>query len=68
VISRTRLPNKGMRTVQYTGISDLDAAASVEVGVVALKSCSVPASDAVVQSLAALKWLQKQGCQQFVFK
>jgi len=30
-----------MRTVQYTGISDLDAAASVEAGVVALKSRSI---------------------------
>ena len=62
------LAKQGMRTVQYTGIPDLDAAASVEAGVVALKSRSIPASDAVAQSLAALKWLQKQGCQQFVFK
>jgi uncharacterized protein YgbK (DUF1537 family) len=37
-------------------------------GVVALKSRSIPASDAIAQSLAALDWLRAQGCTQIVFK
>jgi len=36
--------------------------------VVALKSRTVPAADAVAQSLAALNWLRAQGCRQFFFK
>lgn len=62
------LAKQGMRTVQYTGIPDHDADGDVEAGVVALKSRSIPVADAIAQSLAALAWLQKQGCQQFVFK
>ena len=44
------------------------ADASVEAGVIALKSRSIPAAEAIKQSLAALKWLQNQGCKQFFFK
>jgi uncharacterized protein YgbK (DUF1537 family) len=36
--------------------------------VVALKSRTIPAADAVAQSLAALDWLRAQGCRRFVFK
>jgi uncharacterized protein YgbK (DUF1537 family) len=36
--------------------------------VVALKSRSIPAAEAVRQSLAALDWLKRQGCSQFLFK
>jgi uncharacterized protein YgbK (DUF1537 family) len=36
--------------------------------VIALKSRSTPAAEAIKQSLAALKWLQNQGCKQFFFK
>ena len=35
---------------------------------VALKSRTIPAADAVAQSLAALDWLRAQGCRQFFFK
>lgn len=62
------LAKQGMRTVQYSGIPDHAAAGDVEAGVVALKSRSLPVAEAVAQSLAALAWLQQQGCQQFVFK
>lgn len=62
------LAKQGMRTVQYTGVPAGAAGAEVEAGVVALKSRSIPAADAVAQSLAALKWLQDQGCTQFFFK
>jgi uncharacterized protein YgbK (DUF1537 family) len=62
------LAKQGMRTVQFTGVPEGDAPPDVEAGVVALKSRSIPAGDAVRQSLAALKWLKAQGCEQFFFK
>ena len=62
------LAKGGMRTVQYSGIPAGSARSDVEAGVVALKTRSVPVSDAVAQSVAALEWLQAQGCRQFLFK
>ena len=62
------LAKQGMRTVQYSGVPDKPADGGVAAGVVALKSRSIPANEAVRQSLEALKWLQGQGCQQFFFK
>lgn len=62
------LAKQGMRSVQYCGIPEKPAAEGVEAGVVALKTRSVPADDAVRQSLAALDWLRAQGCRQFYFK
>lgn len=62
------LTRGGMRTVQYIGVPDGQAAADVDAGVVALKTRSVDPDDAVAQSLLALEWLQAQGCQQFFFK
>lgn len=62
------LTKQGMRTVQYTGVPTNNAAADVEAAVVALKTRSIDSDDAVAQSLAALAWLQAQGCQQFFFK
>src|SRR5215467_7563635 len=62
------LAKTGFRTTQFIGIPDGPAARDCEAGVVALKSRSIPAAEAVVQSLAALDWLKAQGCQQFLFK
>ena len=62
------LAKQGMRTVQYTGIPQEAADPGVEAGVVALKSRSIPVTDAVRLSLDALNWLKEQGCQQFLFK
>jgi uncharacterized protein YgbK (DUF1537 family) len=62
------LAKAGMAVVQYSGVPSLPAQASVEAGVIALKSRSIPAAEAIKQSLAALKWLQEQGCKQFFFK
>ncbi|QRM56191.1 3-oxo-tetronate kinase [Sinorhizobium sp. BG8] len=63
------LPGQGgLRTVQYLGIPVEDAAADVDAGVIALKSRSIAAADAVEQSLSALDWLLRQGCRQIVFK
>lgn len=62
------LAKAGMQTVQYVGVPDRPADVGVEAGVVALKSRSIPVTEAVAQSLAALVWLRAQGCQQFLFK
>ncbi len=59
----------GMRTVQVIGVpaadAELEAADAV---VVALKSRTTPAAEAVSESLAALAWLRQRGCRQFFFK
>lgn len=63
------LPGEGgLRTTQYLGVPAQPAAAEVEAGVIALKTRSLPASEAVTQSLAACEWLLAQGCRQIVFK
>jgi uncharacterized protein YgbK (DUF1537 family) len=58
----------GLVTVQFLGVPASPATPGCEAGVVALKSRSIPAADAVAQSMAALRWLQAQGCRQIVFK
>jgi uncharacterized protein YgbK (DUF1537 family) len=58
----------GMRTVQTIGVPDTDARIEADALVVALKSRTIPARQAVHQSLEALEWLRAQGCRQFFFK
>ncbi len=66
------LVREGLRTVQLVGVPDApwqgEAAAPVDALVVALKSRTVPAAQAVLQSLAALRWLRAAGAGRFVFK
>ena len=62
------LARAGMAVVQYSGVPESAAEVSIEAGVIALKSRSIPKHDAIAQSLKALEWLQAQGCQQFFFK
>jgi len=62
------LAKGGMRVVQYSGIPSSAAGADVEAGVVSLKSRTIAVSEAVEQSLAALRWLKEQGCTQILFK
>ena len=62
------LAKAGMRTVQYSGVPTHAADADVQAGVVALKTRSIPAAEAVAQSLKALEWLLAQGCEQIYFK
>lgn len=63
------LPGQGgLRTAQFLNVPRAEAASDIEAGVVALKSRSISAGDAVAQSLAALRWLLDQGCRQIVFK
>lgn len=59
----------GMRTVQLIGVPGPAAAVpDVDAVVVALKSRTTPAADAVAQSVAALDWLRAAGCRRFFFK
>ena len=59
----------GMRTVQLIGVPSADGPMpDVDAVVVALKSRTAPASQAVAESLAALRWLRAAGARQFFFK
>ncbi|HEX3501485.1 MAG TPA: 3-oxo-tetronate kinase [Stellaceae bacterium] len=63
------LVRQGMRTVQLIDVPDAASPApDAEAIVVALKSRTIPATDAVRQSLAALDWLQRAGARQILFK
>ena len=62
------LVENGMRTIQLNGITAGEFDASADAVVISLKSRSCPVDEAVTDSVAALKWLQSQGCQQFYFK
>src|ERR1700727_2186875 len=59
----------GMRTVQLIGVPrPEEPAPDADAVVVALKSRTAPVKRAVEDSLAALAWLRRVGCQQFFFK
>src|SRR5262245_17666537 len=63
------LTRAGMRTVQITAAPDNnDPVPGAEAIVVAWKSRTTPADEAVAQSLAACRWLKKAGARQFFFK
>ena len=62
------LVRAGMRVVQTIGVPAGPLGAEVDAVVVALKSRTVPADQAIAESLAALAWLQAQGAQQIYFK
>ncbi len=60
------LAKAGMATTQYVGVPE--GALEAEAGVISLKTRSIPAAEAVRQSLAALQALQRAGCKQILFK
>ncbi len=62
------LVRSGMRVVQTIGTPGAPLADEADAVVVALKSRTIPANEAVAQSLQALRWLQAQGAQQIYFK
>jgi uncharacterized protein YgbK (DUF1537 family) len=62
------LARSGLATVQFLGLPETRPPAECEAAVVALKSRSIPASDAIELSLAALDWLRAAGARQHVFK
>ena len=63
------LTREGLRTLQTTGLpaDDLDLA-GVDAIVVALKSRTIPAKDAVALSLTACEWLKRKGARRCLFK
>jgi 3-dehydrotetronate 4-kinase len=62
------LVRAGMRVVQVIGVPTAPLDTAADAVVVALKSRTIPAQEAVAQSLAALAWLKAQGAQQIYFK
>jgi len=64
------LVRAGMRVVQTINTPDLatDTDTDADAVVIALKSRTIPAADAVAQSLQALRWLQAAGAEQIYFK
>jgi uncharacterized protein YgbK (DUF1537 family) len=58
----------GMRCVQTIGVPEGPLDVEADAVVVALKSRTITAADAVAQSLQALRWLQAQGVEQVYFK
>ena len=58
----------GMRVVQTIGVPVTPLGEEVDAVVVALKSRTIPAREAVAQSLAALAWLKGEGARQVYFK
>lgn len=63
------LVRQGMRSVQLIGVPDGDlAVGDVDAIVIALKSRTNAAAQAVTESLAALRWLRAAGCRQYFFK
>jgi 3-dehydrotetronate 4-kinase len=62
------LVKEGMKVTQYVGVPSQQSLETCECGVVSLKSRTIPAQEAIKQSLEALEWLLQQGCVQIVFK
>jgi uncharacterized protein YgbK (DUF1537 family) len=62
------LVRTGMRAVQTIGVPSGPLDAEAEAVVVALKSRTIAAAQAISQSLEALEWLQRQGTRQVYFK
>ena len=58
----------GLKVAQYFGLPRVPAAADVEAAVISLKFRSEPKAQAVEEALAALDWLQAQGCRQVLYK
>jgi uncharacterized protein YgbK (DUF1537 family) len=62
------LVRQGMRTVQVIGVPAHTAPPDADAVVVALKSRTIAAAEAVAQSLSSLAWLRRAGAKQILFK
>lgn len=62
------LVRSGMRTIQTIGIPKSAQPFDTDAIVIALKSRTISAKDAVTQSLQAFEWLKEQGVEQYYFK
>lgn len=58
----------GMATVQTVGVPKAGSVPNCDALVISLKTRTIPVIDAVRESLAALDWLKRAGCRQFLFK
>jgi uncharacterized protein YgbK (DUF1537 family) len=58
----------GMRTLQTIGVPTAPLSEDYDAVVVALKSRTIEPREAVLQSLAALRWLKANGAEQIYFK
>jgi 3-dehydrotetronate 4-kinase len=62
------LARGGMRTVVTVGMPDTQDVIEADAVVVALKSRTIAAAEAVAQSLTACRWLRERGARQIYFK
>jgi 3-dehydrotetronate 4-kinase len=62
------LVRSGMRVLQINGLPTQGLPADIDAVVIALKSRTISAEDAVGQSLAALAWLRRHAAEQVYFK
>ncbi|WP_072314897.1 3-oxo-tetronate kinase [Agrococcus sp. Marseille-P2731] len=62
------LVRAGLTAVQHLGVPPADGSADADAVVIALKSRSIPAPEAVEQSLAAARWLLEHGAPRLYFK
>lgn len=62
------LVENGLPTVQINGVPTGKMPEAIDALVISLKTRSCPVVEATQQSLAALSWLQQQGCKQIHFK
>jgi len=62
------LTREGLPCVQYNGIPPARTAGKAPAAVIALKTRSISAQQAIAESLAALDWLRLAGCRRFFFK
>jgi 3-dehydrotetronate 4-kinase len=62
------LVRAGMRVSQCIGIPTTALPADIDAVVIALKTRTIAAADAISQSLHALAWLRKSGAEQIYFK
>jgi uncharacterized protein YgbK (DUF1537 family) len=62
------LVRTGFRVTQINGVPTKPLTVHADAVVIALKSRTIPAGQAIEQSLAALHWLQAHGAQQIYFK
>ncbi len=62
------LSKEGMSVMQLIGVPKSVAQLDVDAGVIALKTRTVPALEAVSSAIRACNWLTAQGCTQVIFK
>lgn len=62
------LVENGLSAIQFNGIPTGLKSIDTDAVVISLKSRSIAKEEAIAESLAALKWLQAQDCEQVYFK